>query len=378
VFRATFWPFRRSSAGCVAPDRRAERQEALRAALRVAGLDGLLITHLPNIRYLTGFSGSAALLLVTGQAVTLISDFRYAAQAQTEVGSAAAVEIDQRSVWERLARILASRTINTVGVESHALTVHDAERVSSLTKARVVPTSDMVEVLRAAKSPEEVAAIRTAAVLAQEALAEVLPDIRVGQTEIEIGAALEGALRRRGSEWHPFPTIVASGPRSALPHARTSGRVVGAGELLLLDFGAQVDGYCADLTRTFIVGARADDRQRTVHGLVQSAQRRAIEHLRPGMPAREGDALARDVIASRGFGEAFGHSLGHGLGLEVHEAPRLAPTSETPLPVHAVVTVEPGIYFPGWGGIRLEDDVYLGPEGTECLSDGKTELLELV
>jgi len=362
----------------VAPDRRPERQEALRAALRVAGLDGLLITHLPNIRYLTGFSGSAALLLVTGQGVTLISDFRYAAQAQTEVGSAAAVEIDQRSVWERLGRILAARTIATVGIESHALTVHDAERVSSLTKARVVPTSEMVEVLRAAKSPEEVAAIRTAAVLAQEALAEILPGIRVGQTEIEIGAALEGALRRRGSEWHPFPTIVASGPRSALPHARTSARVVGAGELLLLDFGAQVDGYCADLTRTFIVGARADERQRTVHGLVQSAQRRAIEHLRPGMPAREGDALARDVIANRGFGEAFGHSLGHGLGLEVHESPRLAPTSETPLRVHAVVTVEPGIYFPGWGGIRLEDDVYLGPEGTECLSDGKTELLELV
>jgi Xaa-Pro aminopeptidase len=195
---------------------------------------------------------------------------------------------------------------------------------------------------------------------------------------VEVGAALESALRRRGSEWHPFPTIVASGPRSALPHARTSGRVVAAGELLLLDFGAQVDGYCADLTRTVVVGARADERQRTVHELVQTAQRRAIEHLRPGMPAREGDALARDLIATRGFGEAFGHSLGHGLGLEVHEAPRLAPTADTLLPPHAVVTVEPGVYFPGWGGIRLEDDVYLGPDGTECLSDGRTELLELV
>jgi Xaa-Pro aminopeptidase len=154
--------------------------------------------------------------------------------------------------------------------------------------------------------------------------------------------------------------------------------VIRAGELLLLDFGAQVNGYCADLTRTVIVGAQADDRQRTVYELVQAAQRRAIEHLRPGMPAREGDALARDVIATRGFGDAFGHSLGHGLGLEVHEAPRLAPTSDIPLPEHAVVTVEPGIYFPGWGGIRLEDDVYLGSNGTECLSDGRTELVELV
>lgn len=341
-------------------------------------MDGLLVTHLPNIRYLTGFTGSAALLLVTGHAVTLISDFRYAAQAQTEVGSAAAVEIDQRSVWERLGRILAARPAGTVGIEAHSLTVRDAERVSSLTRARVVPTADMVEALRATKSPEEVSAIRAAVGVAQEALAEVLPGIRVGQTELEIGAMLEGALRRRGSEWHPFPTIVASGPRSALPHARTSGRAVGTGELLLLDFGAQVDGYCADLTRTVVVGARADDRQRTVHELVQTAQRRAIEHLRPGMPAREGDALARDVIATRGFGEAFGHSLGHGLGLEVHEAPRLAPTSDTPLPAHAVVTVEPGIYFPGWGGVRLEDDLYLSPHGTECLSDGRTELLELV
>lgn len=360
------------------PDRRAERQAALRQAIGGEGLDALLVTHLPNIRYLTGFSGSAAVLLVREDATVLISDFRYAEQAPAEVGGAAIVEIDQRSVWERLGRVLAARPPGRIGIESHSLTVRDAERLSGLTRTAVAPTTDLVERLRAMKSPEEVAAIRSAAGLAQDALAEVLPGIRVGQTEVEIGALLEGALRRRGSEWHPFPTIVASGARSALPHARTSQKAVAAGDLLLLDFGAQVDGYCADLTRTVVVGARADDRQRTVHELVQTAQRRAIEHLRPGMPAREGDALARDVITSRGFGDAFGHSLGHGLGLEVHEAPRLAPTSEAPLPPHAVVTVEPGVYFPGWGGIRLEDDVYLGPAGTERLSDGRTELLELV
>lgn len=360
------------------PDRRAERQAALRQAIGGEGLDALLVTHLPNIRYLTGFSGSAAVLLVREDTTVLISDFRYAEQAPAEVGGAAIVEIDQRSVWERLGRVLAARPTGRIGIESHALTVRDAERLSGLTRTAVAPTTDLVERLRAMKSPEEVAAIRSAAGLAQDALAEVLPGIRVGQTEVEIGALLEGALRRRGSEWHPFPTIVASGARSALPHARTSQKAVAAGDLLLLDFGAQVDGYCADLTRTVVVGARADDRQRTVHELVQTAQRRAIEHLRPGMPAREGDALARDVITSRGFGDAFGHSLGHGLGLEVHEAPRLAPTSEAPLPPHAVVTVEPGVYFPGWGGIRLEDDVYLGPAGTERLSDGRTELLELV
>jgi Xaa-Pro aminopeptidase len=347
-------------------------------SLEAEGLDGLLVTHLPNIRYLTGFTGSAALLLVRGDATILISDFRYASQAPAEVGPAAGVEIDQRSVWERLGRVLAAGPTGSLGIESQSMTVRDAERLSGLTRARVVPTAELVERQRAVKSPEEVAAIRAAAELAQDALAEVLPGVRAGLTELEVGSALEAALRRRGSEWHPFPTIVASGPRSALPHARTSARTIAPGELLLVDFGAQVDGYCADLTRTMVVGARADERQRAIHELVQAAQHRAIEHLRAGMPAREADALAREVIVTRGFGEAFGHSLGHGLGLEVHEAPRLAPNSEAPLPPRAVVTVEPGVYFPGWGGVRLEDDVYLGPDGAERLSDGRTELLELV
>jgi Xaa-Pro aminopeptidase len=362
----------------VPPDRRVERQAALRVALEGEGLDGLLVTHLPNIRYLTGFSGSAALLLVEPDSTTLVTDFRYAVQAPSEAGSSAAVEVDQKSVWDRLGRLLAAAPAGALGIESQAITVRDAERVAGLTRSRLVPTSDLVERLRAVKSPEEVTAIRAAATLAQEALAEVLPAVRAGQTEREVAAALEAALRRRGSEWHPFPTIVASGPRAALPHAGTSARPVAAGEWLLLDFGAQVDGYCADLTRTVVVGARADERQRTVYDLVRTAQQRALEHLRAGMTGREGDALAREVIAARGFGDAFGHSLGHGLGLEVHEAPRLAPTAEAPLPLHAVVTVEPGIYLPGWGGVRLEDDVYLGPDGAVVLSDGRTELVELV
>jgi Xaa-Pro aminopeptidase len=360
------------------PDRRLERQAALRQTLEGEGLDALLVSHLPNIRYLTGFTGSAALLLVRRDATILVSDFRYAAQAPAEAGPAATVEIDQRSVWDRLGRVLGKESVASLGIESHSLTVRDAERVSGLSPGRVVPAGELVERQRVMKSPEEVAAITAAAELAQEALSKVLPSVRAGQTELEVGATLEATLRRSGSQWHPFPTIVASGPRSALPHARTSGRVIGKGELLLIDFGAQVDGYCADLTRTVVVGAPADERQRMLHELVQSAQRRAIEHLRAGMLAREGDALARDVIAARGLGDAFGHSLGHGLGLEVHEAPRLAATSDQPLPAHAVVTVEPGVYFPGWGGVRLEDDVYLAPDGTRRLSDGRTELLELV
>ena len=342
------------------------------------GLDALLVTHLPNIRYLTGFSGSAALLLVRGDSTTLITDFRYAVQAPSEAGEAAVVEVDQKSVWERLGRLLGAAPPDQLGIEAQAITVRDAERVGGLTRGQLVPTADLVERLRTVKAPEEIEAIRAAAALAQAALAEVLPTVRVGQTEREVAAALEAALRRRGSEWHPFPTIVASGPRSALPHARTSARPIERGDWLLLDFGAQVDGYCADLTRTVVVGGRADERQRTIYELVRSAQLRALEHLRAGMTGREGDALAREVIAARGFGEAFGHSLGHGLGLEVHEAPRLAPTAEAALPLHAVVTVEPGIYLPGWGGVRLEDDIHLGPAGAVVLSDGRTDLVELV
>jgi Xaa-Pro aminopeptidase len=200
--------------------------------------------------------------------------------------------------------------------------------------------------------------------------------VRAGERELDVAARLEAALRRRGSEWHPFETIVASGPRSALPHARTTSRRLEPGDLLLIDFGAKVDGYCADITRMAVLGP-PDDQQRSVHALVEEAQRAAREGIRAGMSGREADALARSVIAARGHGDAFGHSLGHGLGLEVHEGPRLATTVEEAIPAGAVVTVEPGIYLPGWGGVRLEDDVWLGPAGPVLLTDGQTGLVQL-
>lgn len=359
-------------------DQRPLRLGAVREVLDRDGLDAMLVSHLPNIRYLSGFTGSAASLVVSARGATLVTDFRYAAQAPAEVGNAAEVAIDRVNVWELLGRVLAAEAPRALGFEAANVTVQDAERLSGLGNFRLVPLTDTVERLRAAKAPAEVHAIRRAAELAQAALDEILPSVRPGLTELEVAAALEAALRRRGSEWHPFPTIVAAGPRSALPHARSTSRRIAEGELLLLDFGAQVDGYCADLTRVAVVGARADARQREIHAVVQAAQERAISQIAPGMTGREADALAREVIAARGFGELFGHSLGHGLGLEVHEGPRLSPTADAPLPLHAVVTVEPGVYLPGWGGIRLEDDIYLGPDGATCLSDNRTELIELV
>jgi len=361
----------------VRADHRRERQAAVRALLAAEGVEALLVSHLPNIRYLTGFTGSAGLLLIRADDTVLITDFRYATQAPAEVAGTAEVAIDAASVWDRLKRLWADRPAQTLGFEAHALTVRDAGRLKECAR-RTAPVGELVEGLRAVKAPEEVEAIAAAAALAQEALAEILPRVRPGQTELLVASELEAALRRRGSEWHPFPTIVASGPRAALPHAGTSGRVIGAGELLLIDFGAQVDGYCADLTRTVVVGARADERQRTVYEAVRAAHLRARQDIRVGMTGRAADALARDLLTARGFGEAFGHSLGHGLGLEVHEAPRLSATAEQALPAGAVVTIEPGIYLPGWGGVRLEDDVLLTSEGPRCLSDARTELVELV
>jgi Xaa-Pro aminopeptidase len=363
----------------VPADRRERRQAALRETLASHGLDALLVQSLPSVRYLTGFTGTSGLLLVRSRDAVLVTDFRYATQAPREAGDAARVEIDQVNVWDRLKAVLTERPPAVVAFEAHIATVRDRERLGTLAPAvRWEATSDLVERLRVIKDEGEVAAVAGAAALAGDALAEVLPTIRTGDSEAEIAARLESALRRRGSEWHPFQTIVASGERAALPHGRTSRRTVRRGEWLLLDFGAQVEGYCADLTRTVVVGARADGRQRDVYETVRQAQQSALRQMQVGMSGREADALARSEIIRRGFGDAFGHSLGHGLGLEVHEAPRLSPIADQPLPAGAVVTVEPGVYFPGWGGVRLEDDVHLTTEGPMLLSDNAVELLELV
>ena len=367
--------------GTSSRDKRAERHAALAALLEAEGLDALLATSRPNIRYLTGFSGSAGLAVATRGSLLLVTDFRYDEQARQQCGAAARVEIEGTSVWDRLFKELPTLgTLGLIGFEAHALSVKDAERLSNGpgTSWRWKPAGELVERLRVKKDAGEVAAIRAAGALAATGLRDTLAAVRPGQTELEIAGVLEGALRRHGSEAHPFPTSVASGPRSALPHAHTSGRTVAAGEWLLLDFGAVVDGYCADVTRTVMVGARADESQRALYGLVQEAQRRAREGVRAGMSGREADALARDPIEARGFGAAFGHSTGHGVGLEVHEAPRLARTSAEPLPEGAVVTIEPGVYVAGRGGVRFEDDVHLSADGPVLLTDGCTDLLELV
>lgn len=360
------------------PERRLARLALLQERLGAAGLERLLVTHLPNIQYLTGFTGTAGFLVLGPTGAVLITDFRYETQAEREVGTVVTVTIERANTWDRLGRVLNEFGSGPLGFEATAMTARDLRRLQALVASPLQPTEDLVEGLRVIKDAGEVDAIRRAVAVAQDALAAVLPRIAPGQRELDVAAELERALRVRGSEWHPFPTIAASGPRSALPHARTTDRVIQPGEWLLLDFGAQVGGYSADLTRTVVVGRRADARQREVYEVVRQAQLRARTGIRAGQRGRDADLLARSVIAEAGFGEAFGHSLGHGLGLEVHEAPRLSPTAELPIPAGAVVTIEPGIYLPGWGGVRLEDDLHVTPGGPDLLSDGRTELVELV
>jgi len=359
-------------------DRRAERIEALLARLERDSLDALVVSHPANIRYLTGFSGTSGLLLVSGRGAAFITDFRYETQAAEEIGSLARVVIDGTGVWERLVKLIPDYGARSVGYESHVLSVREADRLAAdKLPCHFCPVTDHVEALRAVKSAEEIEAIRAAAALAGDALAAAVRQVRAGQTEQEVAAFLEGALRRGGTEGYPFPTIVASGPRSALPHARTSSRVIAPGDFLLLDFGAVVDGYVSDVTRTFVVGAAPTARQTEAYALVAAAQRAALTALRAGLSGRQGDALARDVVEAAGQGPAFGHSLGHGIGLEVHEAPRLARTADQVLPAGAVVTVEPGVYYSGWGGVRLEDDVVLTDGGAALLTQFPRELLVL-
>jgi len=354
------------------------RLTALRAELATAGLDALLITSLPNIRYTTGFSGSSALFVVSHTDAVLITDFRYRVQARAEVGGDVVVEIEGTSLWSRVWSVLPRLTgVRQIGFESPHLTHADYQRLmDSGARWPWRPTTGIVEGLRQQKDAGEVSCIRQAVSIAETALAATLPEIRAGMTELAVGARLERSLRELGSEAHPFETIVASGERAALPHARCSSRELRNGDLLVVDFGATSGGYCSDITRTFVIG-QASESQLEAHSVVLEANATASGAVRAGMRGKDADSLARDYIHRRGMGPEFGHSLGHGIGLEVHEAPRLSKTADAPLPANCVVTIEPGIYRDGWGGIRIEDDVLLAPEGPVVLTSFPRGLLQV-
>ena len=359
-------------------DRRKDRLAALGARLVAEKIDAIVLTGLSNIRYLTGFSGTSAIAVATQSDIRLITDFRYETQVADEVGDLAQVRIEPVSLWTGLWDILQKvPSIEMIGFESAHLLHRDFQRLlNDGQRWQWRPQLNLVEDLRESKDEDEVALITEAGTIATNALSRTLPAVHAGMTELEIAGVLEKALRDEGSEEAPFPPIVASGPRSALPHARASSRVVNRGDFLLIDFGAQHGGYCSDVTRTFVLGVPTAE-QCDVYAIVRDANHIAAHSIKVGMTGAQADGLARSYIERCGYGEAFGHSLGHGLGLEVHEAPRLARTAEAALRAGAVVTIEPGIYRPGWGGVRIEDDVHLSANGPQILTNFSRELIEV-
>ncbi|MEW5917130.1 MAG: Xaa-Pro peptidase family protein, partial [Gemmatimonadota bacterium] len=355
-----------------------ERTQALLERLRHDAIDGMLVTNLPNVRYLTGFSGTSAMLLVTAVQRWLFTDFRYAVQAQAEAGSVADIVVETSSLWRGVWETLrGTRNLHSLGFESAHMPHRDFERLLKDGSAWTwMPLIDVIERLREVKDEGELSAIRDAGKVAAVALEKTLGCVTSGMTELQVAGVLEHALRDAGSEVAPFASIVASGERTALPHARAGRRAIARGDFLLLDFGATVNGYVSDVTRTVVVG-RADERQRQVHAAVQAANEAARTRVRSGMTGKEADAIARGVLEQYGLNEAFGHGLGHGIGLEVHEGPRLSRISEQVLQEGAVVTIEPGVYVTGWGGVRIEDNVRLSAQGAELLTEMPRHLIEL-
>ena len=365
------------------------RIEALRARLSLEGVEALVVTKPANIRYLCGFTGSTGVLVVSTTGGTLFTDGRYEVQTQREViGADVRIHQTLDGFFSDVNDEARGWSIRKAAFEAGHVTV--AARSSSLEPpvgfdhiqkalegVELVPAGGWVEQQREVKDDDEVASLRRAAAIADAAFTHILGRVEVGRTEMDLALDLEIFMRTEGAEGLSFSSIVASGENSALPHARASRAPIEKGRLLLFDFGCIFDGYCSDLTRTVVVGP-AEDRHRQVYEVVAESQRAALAGLMPGVAGSEVDRLARDVITDAGWPEAFNHGLGHAVGLEVHEdVPRLSRASVDVVKPGHVVTVEPGAYFPGWGGVRIEDLVFITPTGVEVLSSATKELIVL-
>lgn len=352
------------------------RLSKLRQWLKGEGLDGLLVTHLPNVRYLCGFTGSAGVLLVLRSKGYLLTDTRYTTQARQEA----------RDVAVRIARgDLLATALNlgrrkglVLGYEAWHLMAGALERARHAggRRVRLRPTERAVEQFRAVKDQQEIEALRASAALGSAIFAEILPLVRPGVTELDLAAEIDYRMRKRGASGPAFETIVACGERAALPHARPTARRLKKNELVLFDWGAILRGYCSDLTRTVFLG-RASGRIRNWHKAVLAAQQAALGTARAGVAAGQLDRAARRVLRRAGLERYLKHSTGHGLGLEIHEEPRLAREQSALLQVGNVVTLEPGVYVNGVGGIRIEDVALIGPAGAEVLTTARRDLFEI-
>jgi Xaa-Pro aminopeptidase len=352
------------------------RLAALRQGLAPKEVEALLVSGPENRRYLSGFTAGdpdAGVLLITAKAAWLLTDFRYQLWAGQEA-LGFEVLVYKESLGATLSEVLRQHRVNRLGFEGSSLTYGQYQRLNQAVaeaglKVDWVPVDGLTEDLRETKTPAELAAIRRALNLSEAVLRQVAGELAPGLTERQVAWEIEKRLREAGAEGLAFPPIVAAGLNSAMPHHQPGDYPLKAGEPIIIDMGGRLNGYCADLTRTFILGP-PDDQFRKIYRLVRQAQMRAEKGIKAGMDSLTADGLAREVIAQAGYGDAFGHSLGHGVGLAVHEAPSLSPYKErnTVLKAGSVVTVEPGIYLAGWGGVRLENLALLHPDHAEVLN----------
>ncbi|HSC03300.1 MAG TPA: Xaa-Pro peptidase family protein [Solirubrobacteraceae bacterium] len=352
-----------------------DRADKLAAQLSGAEVDAVLITDLVNVRYLTGYTGSNGLALIAPDTRAFVTDFRYVEQAAEEVDQGFDRLKASVDLLEAIKEALPTAGELRLGFEAAHVSVHEHERLRKLLPDRVelVGVHGLVEGLRAVKDPSEQAAIQAAAELADAAYEQLIAGGLIGRTERELALELEFDMRRRGAEQPSFPPIVAAGPHGALPHASPRAVDVRRGDLVVIDWGAQLDGYCSDCTRTVAAG-EAGEHEREIYQLVLDAQLAGLDAIKPGADGREVDSVARDKIEAAGHGEHFGHGLGHGVGLDVHEAPRLSQRSDSVLEAGNVVTVEPGVYLPGELGVRIEDLVLVTDEGRQILTGVSKEL----
>lgn len=352
-----------------------DKLQKVRESLGKLGLDGLLITSDYNRRYISNFTGSSGVVLIGLTDAKFITDFRYVEQATKQCEGFEVVK-HVGSVPEEVAAQAKLQGIKKLGFEQDHVTYSSYKAFDEAVDAELTPVSGLVEKIRLIKTDAEIKILKVAADIADAAFKHILDFIRPGITELEVSNELEFFMRKAGATSSSFDTIVASGNRSALPHGVASNKIIEKGDFVTMDYGAYYNGYISDITRTIAVG-EPDAKLREVYEIVYEAQRLGMEGIKPGMSGKEADALTRDYITEKGYGEYFGHSTGHGIGLEVHEGPALSHKSDIILEPGMIVTVEPGIYLPGIGGVRIEDDTIITKEGNESLTHSTKELIIL-
>lgn len=353
------------------------RLDKTRRIMREKGLGCLVVTSPANCLYLSGFTGDNGILVITPETQTIFTDFRFIEQAAQEAPEYTVHRCSAVKLLPELGEWLNEQVDGSIGFEPEHFSVRDYQNLTAAVAAeRLAPAGGLVEKLRAVKDQDELELIARAAAIGDRAWQGLLPSIKPGVSERDLAAELEYLLRREGADGTSFTTIVASGHRGALPHGTASAKLLNRGELVIFDFGARLNGYCADMTRTISLGP-PDAKGAEIYRVAREAQEAALAAIGPGLDVREIDAVARELIARHGYGDNFGHGLGHAVGLEIHEEPRLSPTGEGRLAPGMVVTVEPGIYLPGYGGVRIEDLVVVTEDGHRNLTGSRKDLLIL-